>query len=394
VRAVALVLLLVACKDKPALKHRDAAIAAPSDAAVAPVDALATWPVLEKPVEQIEPLRVIAVPANEKLPRFTIGGPILVGDLAIVSSSQFGFAAVDFRRGQIAWTKPAGSHVAPPLAVGVNIVLVGSCINPPTIPESETLLGCMRVVTPTGSDQAYIAIRGRGVAAFSSSAGDEQVWTKPGSPESIIWKRGESAVAIDLLSGVAKPTKDEPPPLHVTYKDKSWDIRRNESGLIEAKGTPNWKTEGEYGPLVGAIYIPDQAPMIRVVRSGGGRDGRMIMMFDIDATGSLHGQVSLYPVPGIGLIGHAISKVGNTALAVRLDTSLERDYIAGYSANAALQWIYPLPGMKRPDPVGIAIAHDAVVVFHDGDTVTVLPELSAPPTAPGAVRDPSENATP
>lgn len=391
-RALALVLLLVACKDKPAPKHRDAGtIPAPSDAAVAPVDAQA-WPVLEKPVEQIAPVRVIAIPANEKLPRFTLGGPILVGDLAIVSSSQFGFAAVDFRRGQVAWTKPAGSHVAPPLAVDSNIVLVGSCINPPTIPDTEALLGCMRVVTPTGSDQAYIAIRGRGVAAFSSSAGDEQVWN--GAPGTIVWRRGESAVAIDLLSGVAKPTSAEPPPLHVTYKEKSWDVRRSEAGIIEAKGTPSWKTEGEYGPLVGAIYIPDQAPMVRVVRSGGGRDGRMIMMFDIDATGSLHGQVSLYPVPGIGLIGHAISKVGNTALAVRLDTSLERDYIAGYSANAALQWIYPLPGVPRPDPVGIALAPDAVVVFHDGDTVTVLPELSAPPTAPGAVRDPLENATP
>jgi hypothetical protein len=50
--------------------------------------------------------------------------------------------------------------------------------------------------------------------------------------------------------------------------------------------------------------------------------------------------------------------------------------------------------MPRPDPVGIALTRDAVVVFHDGDTLTVLPELSAPPTAPGAVKAPSENATP
>ena len=40
---------------------------------------------------------------------------------------------------------------------------------------------------------------------------------------------------------------------------------------------------------------------------------------------------------------------------------------------------------SAPDPVGVAIAPDAVVVFHDGDTLTILPELSAPPTAPGAV---------
>jgi hypothetical protein len=99
-------------------------------------------------------------------------------------------------------------------------------------------------------------------------------------------------------------------------------------------------------------------------------------------------------VPGIGLVGHAIDSVGDVALAVRLDTSLEREYIAGYAANALLVWVYPLPQMKRADPIGAAVAPDAVVVFHDGDTITVLPELSAPPTAPGAVKAPLENATP
>jgi hypothetical protein len=56
--------------------------------------------------------------------------------------------------------------------------------------------------------------------------------------------------------------------------------------------------------------------------------------------------------------------------------------------------VYPLPETPRADPVGVALADDAVVVFHDGDTVTILPELSSPPTAPGAARGPSENATP
>ena len=68
--------------------------------------------------------------------------------------------------------------------------------------------------------------------------------------------------------------------------------------------------------------------------------------------------------------------------------------VTANAANALLMWIYPLPRMPRPDHVGIAIAPDAVVVFHDGDTFTVLPELSAPPTAPGAVRVPLENTTP
>lgn len=381
---------LVACKDPPKPRTRDdaAVTATLRDAAVA-VDAGVLAELAKLPL--VDPVRVIALPAKLDAPRFTIGGPVLLGDLALVSSSQFGFSAVDFRRGQIAWTKPAGSHVAPPLVDDGNAVLIGTCINPPAIPDGEELLGCMRIVTPTGSDQAYIAIRGRGVDEFQASAGDQRVWTSKGS---VIWKRGDAAVAIDRLSGVARPAPAASPPLVVTYKTKSWDIRRTEDGVIEATGTPSWKTESTYTALLGAVYIPEQAPMVRAVRAGRHQGQPEILLFDIDATGSLHGQVSLSPVPGIGLIGSAVSKVGNTVMAVRIDTSLERDYIAGFAANAALQWVYPLPHMPRPDPVGLAITHDAVVVFHDGDTVTVLPELSAPPTAPGAVREPLENATP
>ena len=116
-------------------------------------------------------------------------------------------------------------------------------------------------------------------------------------------------------------------------------------------------------------------------------------VFDIDATGSLHGQVA-FPAPGIATLGHAIDGVGNTAIAVRLDASLQHDYVVGYAATALLMYVYPLPEVPRADPVGVAVAADGVVVFHDGDTLTVLPELSAPPTAPGAPRPVWENSTP
>lgn len=385
-------LALVACKNKPAKPRRDdAAVVATVKDAGQRVDDAGVFPELAE-LPLVEPVRVIPLPAKPDLPRFTIGGPVLIGDLAIVSSSQFGFTAVDFRRGQVAWTKPAGSHVAPPAVIDGNAVLIGTCVNAPTIPDGESLLGCIRVVTPTGSDQAYIAIRGRGVAAFEASAGEQEVWA--GAKGSVMWRRGEATVSIDLLSGVAKPAPAGAPPLVITYKDKSWDVHRTDDGIIEAKGKPNWKTDGAYTELLGAVYIPEQAPMVRAMRTVRHKGHPEILLFDMDATGSLHGQVSLSPVPGIGIIGHAISKVGNTVLAVRIDTSLEHDYVAGFAANAALQWVYPLPQLPRPDPVGLAVTHDAVVVFHDGDTVTVLPELSAPPTAPGAVNEPLENPTP
>ena len=120
-----------------------------------------------------------------------------------------------------------------------------------------------------------------------------------------------------------------------------------------------------------------------------------INLIDIDATGSLRAQVAK-PTPGIDVLASAISVVGDVAIAIRMDSSLRRDLVVGYAANAVLMWVYPLPEHQRVDRIGVAIADeaDAVVVFHDGDTLTILPELSAPPTAPGAVRAPSENTTP
>lgn len=392
---LAALLVVSACKGKGKAKGKDdaALAAAPGDAS----DASTAWPELAK-LPHAEPVRVISVPSRPTAPRFTVGGPALVGDIAVVSSSQFGFAGVDFRRGDLAWTKPAGSHVAPPLVVDGNVVLIGDCVNPPDVPEEDELLGCARVVTPTGSDQSYVAIHAKTdtVAAFASATGPQRVW--PDGDSNVVWRRGDQAVSVDLLSGVAAPAPAADPPVVVTYKDRRWLVQRTEDGIIKATGksggAPSWQTEGSYGALLGAVYIPDQSPMIRVTGISGRGPTPEILLFDIDATGSLHGQVSMDPVPGIAVTAHAIDSVGDAALVVRLDKSLQHDYIAGYAANALLIWTYALPPVPRPDPVGIAIAHDAVVVFHDGDTVTVLPELSAPPTAPGAVKAPSENSTP
>jgi hypothetical protein len=185
------------------------------------------------------------------------------------------------------------------------------------------------------------------------------------------------------------------PPLEVTYKDRTWSITHRDDGRIAAtlRGKPAWQTEQPYTELLGAVYLPEQSPMLRLSSARRYRGQAELSLMDIDATGSMHGQVA-FPVPGIGLVGHAIDAVGDVALAVELDASLARDFIAGYAANSLLMWVYPLPRVPRADPIGVAVASDAVLVFHDGDTLTVLPELSAPPTAPGATRPPSENTTP
>ena len=382
-RAFALTLLFVAgCRGK----HHAREDAAPAPAK--PVDAAAGFPELAD-LTHVDPVRVIALPARTGEPLFDVGGPALIGDIAAVSSSQFGFLGVDWRAGHVAWTKPAGAHVAPPVAISGSFVLIGECLN--AQPVKDTLLGCLRVVAPSGADESYVAIHGKDVDAFAAEPGDQQLWQS--GEHAIVWTRGEQAVTVDVMTGVATKTPAGPQPLVVHADKRTWSVTLDEEGHIHADGKPSWQSTQTYTRLLGAVYLPGQGPMVRAVRAGAFAGHPEISVFDIDATGSLHGTVAR-PAPGIGLLGSAIDAVGDAALAVRLDTSLERDYVAGYAANGLLMWVWPLPHEPRPDPVGLAIASDAVVVFHDGDTFTVLPELSAPPTAPGAARPPSENTTP
>jgi hypothetical protein len=226
-----------------------------------------------------------------------------------------------------------------------------------------------------------------GVDRFAAGSGAQAVWLQDASH--VVWRRGDQAVMIDIGSGVAWPYPAADPPLVVRHKHKTWNVTRTTGGIIDAIGTPSWHTERSYTTLLGAVYLPEQSPMVRLSNRGHYGGAPELLLFDIDATGSLHGQVAR-PVPGTELAAHAIDAVGDVALAVHLDN--DRDFIAGYAANALLMWVYALP--PKHHALGVAIAPDVVVVFCDGDTVRILPELSAPPTAPGAARAPSENPTP
>jgi len=405
VAALAASLSVAACRSRsddekaaPTLQVttvRDEAVTAP------PADAssVASWPELEE-LPRAEPVRVILVPARPDVPRFEVGGPMIDGDIAVVSSSQLGFAAVSWRRGTLLWTKPAGTRVAPPLVHDGRFVLIGACLSPPEVPDDHLLLGCLRVVTPDGADQAYLAVHGKAkrVAAFAGAVGEQEV-TATGE-HTVRWRRGDAAVTVDLVRGIATPTPATPTPVVVEHGGRRWEIVHDETLVARSKGKIAWATEHEVTALLGAVWLPEQSPMIRYANLSAHGDRPVIRLLDIDATGSMHGQAALTATPGIGLLGHAISPVGDVALAIRLDRSIQRDYIAAYAANALLMWVYPLPQIPRADPVGVAIALDedsapeAVVVFHDGDTVTVLPSLSAPPTAPGAARAPLEKPTP
>jgi hypothetical protein len=144
--------------------------------------------------------------------------------------------------------------------------------------------------------------------------------------------------------------------------------------------------------------LPGQAhevPMVRVVNLKGASGRGYIDLIDIDATGSRLGQAGAL-VPGLAVTGHAFAGTpGDTALAIRLDGSLERDYVAAHDARGGLAWVWPLPARPRADPVGLAFTDDGqVLVFHDGDRLTVLPAVSGRSTRAGAGSGPSQNPTP
>jgi hypothetical protein len=394
-------------REAPSQEPAPADPAAPGDGGVATApDAAAPWPELDG-LPRTEPVRVVALPVKPDVPRFTVAGPVIAADVAIVASSQFGFVAVDWRRGAIAWTKPAGLHVAPPVVLpgdGAGVALVGDCFNPPAIPAGEHLLGCLRVVTAAGADQAYMAIRGKPAAVepFAAAPGPQALWLEPardGNARALRWRRGDEAVLVDLLTGVATPAPaggPVRPPLVVEHKARRWEIE-HEDGKVVARHKRNgpvaWTTKNDYTALVGVVWQVDSAPMIRIATLGDRGGGPHVRVIDMDATGSLR-SASARAMPGIGVLGWGTSPVGDAALAIRLDRSLRRDFIAGYAASAMVMWVYPLPELPRPDPVGVAVAPDAVIAFHDGDTLTILPELSGPPTAPGAGKAPSRNPTP
>ncbi|MGE3456802.1 MAG: hypothetical protein AB7O24_16945 [Kofleriaceae bacterium] len=392
----------VACKSQSDRTQQQTQTVAIADAAIAtptpppPPSAPIAWPELAD-LPRTEPLRVIALPSRADIPRFDVGGPVIIGDLAVIGCSQLGFAAVDWQRGQIAWTKPSGVHLAPPVVHGGNLVLLGDCAPTSSVPDEHTVLGCLRIVTPAGRDVSHIAVHGPSTAVepFAATPGRQELWSI--DDRIVRWRRGDRAVEVDVVTGIARRAPAAPPPLVVRHRDRAWEIEHVDGRIVAyhpgRRTRPAWSTEREYTAMIGAVYLPDQSPMLRIANFGAFADQPELRLFDIDATGSLHGAVS-FPVPGISALGFGTSSIGDVAIAVRLDTSLQRDFIAGYAANAVLVWVYPLPETPRADPVGIAIADHAVVVFHDGDTITVLPELSAPPTTPGAARAPLQNPTP
>lgn len=354
----------------------------------APLDAAApTTPATDAPARLwtteftqlpwVDATRIIKLPLRADQPRFDVVGPILFGDLAVVGSSQFGFAAVRWRDGTTAWTKPAGLHVAPPLIVDDNLLLLADCVKPPTIDESQELLGCLRTLNRSGNDLSFAAVVATPALAsqFAGTTGPSRLWAI--SASRIAWQRGDVVIEFDPLAPLAKRSTASPPAVTATVNNVALTFAHTDEAVValDSKGKEQWRVGGRFAAVLGIVRgAAHEAPMLRVARIGTRFNPRgEIDLLDIDATGSRHGQAA-FPTPGIALLGSAVAADGACALASRVDTSLTHDVVVAYDAQARQRWVFALPEIPRADPVGLAITNDAVVAFYDGDTLAVLPK--------------------
>ena len=137
------------------------------------------------------------------------------------------------------------------------------------------------------------------------------------------------------------------------YKGKTWTIAQDDDGVIErGAAKPPWQTRSEYSRCSARCTCPSRRRWCarrEPARSAGMPE---MNMFDIDATGSLHGQVA-FPVPGIGVDRsrdrldrrHRARGAARHVARARLHRGLcgERAAHVGVPATA---------GSARPDPVG------------------------------------------
>jgi hypothetical protein len=366
--------------DAPAAAMTDGGAARDGGAAIADAAGLLAFPELAE-LPRIEAVREIALPVRFDVPRFEVHGPVIGGGVALVASSQLGFAAVDWKSGKLLWTRAAGAHVAPPLMMpNGDAILLGDCPRPPA--TDEPVAGCLQVVSPGGADRNAVAVLASAEAAAAMRGpGEQKTWRL--DDQRVAWQRGEARLTVDLASGRASAGAPDAPPFIVRYQKQELAITLRDGELLahSLDGERQiWKAPGRFTALLGTVPgQPYEAPMLRGVRAGTVRgvtpSGTPYFdVLDIDAMTAAGGQAA-FPAPGIQLLGTSSSAGAAAALAIRLDRSLRRDYVIGYTASARIAWAYPLPVVMRTDPVGLAIADDAVLAFHDGDTITVLPPV-------------------
>jgi hypothetical protein len=378
--AIATLGALGACRGKGGKKPpRDAAPVIAADAG-----ATATTPLAAMP--KARPRWTVTLDAAP-VPAIDVHGPILVGDAALVAGSAIGITGIDTKTGTILTRRAAAGSVGIAPIDDERALAIGNCTDAIKPPRGDALVGCYVVM-----DAHHEAVYGAGsiVAPAKDAAqlggGATTLFVAAGPPRLVFVGRDDPD-APWLRFVLADPPRGEVP-----------------AEAIEPRDVPTGARAPHVSLPAGQLWVVDDVLEVRH-HDPDALSNRSSVMNVAAAPGALHaldddrvrafrlvpGERAIQPaiidpstlalddlgtaVPGIDLLAAAHGAKGY-AVAVRLDTSLTNDYIAAFTVDGTLSYAYPLPPPPsggRALPVGIAMTDDAVVVFHDGTTVSALP---------------------
>jgi hypothetical protein len=389
----------------------DAAPPAPRWQELADLPDTAPWKIVELPL------------ADPGAAEATAGGPLIVDQIALVATSRAGFVAVDLTTGAVVWSRRAGPRVAPPLARGDRAILIGDCppTPPPALAPDEIAVGCFDVVDPVHvADEKAGVVHGpkKALAAFAQAAGPMLTQLAPDG--AVLWRRGGVAIRFDASTGAATlaPVADVTDHVDVTYGGVRWTYTLEGDTLTGATdGKTAWTTPTAGAVLIGAFNdTPPRIPTVRIAGRGRPRGNNStnngarklhgagtahdpprptrLLLLDIAGTDGSLGQVS-HSFPGAAAVASAFGAGGTTIVAIRLDDSNLRHYLAAFDGNGLAMWAWALPeppdGAPRATPPQVALSADGWVVALFDDRLAILPLVSEPPTPDLA---PSRNPTP
>jgi hypothetical protein len=385
--AVAIVVALAGCGRGRTTADRAAAIDAATlvTAPAPPGDGAADWPELAA-FARAHPRWQLRLDVDPVTPAFDVHGPIAVGDVAVVAGSAIGVVGVDVVRGQRRFHRPRTGRIAPPVAVGNDrILVVGDCARPVDVATEQALVGCYEVL-----DAATEAVHGAGtvIAARADAARIGVGPTRLAVADGVVWlARDAGAVRWTLgdpprgeALAAAAPRRDRPASapepwasvgdgdarVDVWSVDDVLELRHHDPSVLSSRSAiASFATApGSLHPVgedeVRGFHLP---PTVAAIQPA------------VVHARSVSWRAVGTPVPGIQLLAAAHGP-GGFAVAVRLDASLGRDYVAAYAADGAVAWVYPLPPPAPPGrglPVGLVWTDGAIVVFFDGAVVAGLP---------------------
>lgn len=313
-------------------------------------------------------------------------GPIVIDNVAIVAASGIGAMGVDLAKGEILYQRAQGSHVALPVPLAINELLtVGDCPAPVDVPKGAALIGCYAVLSVRNpaafgagsliASQADADALGGGpttlaVTGTTAYLGRSDGWVR--------WEVGDPPRGEARATAVARREVPRTGPsvsvgegderVELWAEDDVLELRYHDPAMVSDRSAIK-----DVSSAPGALgLVPDDPRAVRAFRLPQGEATIQPIVVHVDG---LELRQLGAAMPGISLLAAAHGARGY-AMALRLDASLQHDYVAAVTADGQVAWVYELPAPPnggRAQPVGLAMTDELVVVFHDAVAVAALP---------------------